>query len=127
MAWNNEHAIYPKFKVCTEQKDWGSSHKNFESISEKSCSAIWDAYREIGVVPDEDGILDITVSYDGLWQKRGFTSHNGMASVIDLITGFVVHFEVLSNFWGKCKIAEDNKNNDEEWKAKHAPKYQKNF
>ena len=37
-----------------------------------------------------------------------------MASVIDLLTGFIISFEVLSNFCGKCKMAEEQ-NYDDSW------------
>ena len=49
-----------------------------------------------------------------------------MASVIDLLTGAPIDFEVLSNFCFKCKIAEDHPEN-EEWKIKHAQNCTKNF
>ena len=103
-----------------------ASKKTFEEISQRMGPAIRKAYEEIGVTPDENGILDIAVSYDGSWQKRGYTSHNGMASVIDLMTGYPIDFEVLSNYCNKCRIAED-KNVSNEWKVKHAPNCQRNF
>ena len=34
--------------------------------------------------------LDITVSFDGTWQKRGHTSMCGVAAVRDVYTGLVV-------------------------------------
>lgn len=45
-----------------------------------------------------NNVIDITVSYDGTWHKRGHTSHNGVGIAIDLRTVFVVDFEVISNF-----------------------------
>ena len=47
--------------------------------------------------------LDIAVSYDGTWQKRGHTSHHDLGAAIDLVTGFVVDFEVMSNFCVACE------------------------
>ena len=91
----------------------------FQSISKRTHLAIRSAYQDIGIHPDENGNLDIAVSFDGSWQKRGFKSHNGMASVIDLLTGFIIDFEVLSNYCGKCKVAEEQ-SYDDDWKAKHA-------
>ena len=98
----------------------------FQSISKRTHLAIRSAYQDIGVHPDENGILDIAVSFDISWQKRGFKSHNGMASVIDLLTGFIIDFEVLSNYCGKCKVAEEQSYADD-WKAKHALNCEKNF
>ena len=59
------------------------------------------------------------MSFDGTGQKRGHSSHNGVASVLDLVTGFPVEFEILSNYCNKCKIAEGLPD-DAEWKAKHS-------
>ena len=61
-------------------------------------TAIFNAYSALGVQPDDQGILDIAVSYDGAWQRHGFSSHNGVGLVIDLLTGLPLDFEVLSNF-----------------------------
>ena len=49
------------------------------------------------------------VSYDGTWQKRGHSSHNGIA--IDILTGYVVDFEVLANL---CIYYEKQKQKEEE-------------
>ena len=84
------------------------------------------AYKEIGVVPDKDGVLGISVSFDGTWQKRGYSSHNGVASVIGMLTGFPIDFEVLSNYCNKCKIVEGLPD-DPEWKEKHKANCPKNF
>ena len=57
----------------------------------------------------DDGVLDIGVSLDGSWQKRGHSSYNGVASVIDLITGRPIDYKGLSHFCMKCSLAESNK------------------
>ena len=41
--------------------------------------------------------LDIHVSYDGTWMKRGYKSHIGVGFVIKCNTGFVVEYVILSN------------------------------
>lgn len=100
------------------------SMDTFRVMSETTDKAIFKAYKDVGVEPDEDGILNIAVSYDGAWQKRGYSSHNGVASVIDLLTGMPVDFEVLSNFCSKCDGKGDA---DAEWKEKHASSCSKNY
>ena len=67
---------------------------------------------------DKDGILDIAVSFNGAGQRRGHSSHNGMASVIDLLTGLPIDHEVICNFCHKCKIAA-HKPHDPVWRQKH--------
>lgn len=53
--------------------------------------------------PDEDGILDVEVSYDGTWMTRGHKSHIGIGFVIDVYTGIVLDFEVLCNYCIACE------------------------
>ncbi len=75
---------------------------------------------------DADAVINIRVSFDGTWQKRGFTSHYGIGVCIDLITGLVIDFEVLSSYCHACALKENarrEKNITEEeyntWKEKH--------
>lgn len=96
----------------------------FEDMSKKSNYEIRKAYGEVGVQPDSEGTLDIGVSFDGSWQKRGHTSHNGIGCTIDLLTGLPIDYEVLSNFSFKCKTSE---NKDAEWERKHKMNCPKNF
>ena len=100
--------------------------KNTCNDISKTSVASFNDYSELGVEPDDEGVLDIGVSFNE-WQKRGHSSHNGIASVIDLITGLPVDFEVMSNFCMKCSLAESNKSDNEDWKAKHALSCSKNF
>ena len=106
-----------------------ASKETFKVIVAETRQAIKDTYKDIGVVPDKDGVLDVSVSYDGSWQRRGHSSHNGMAAVIDLMTGLPIDFEVLSNFCLKCKISSENTPSEElnQWKAKHEPNCPRNF
>ena len=46
--------------------------------------------------------VDITVSYDGSWHKRGYTSMYKVAVVNDVYTGLVVDYVVLSKFCLAC-------------------------
>ena len=122
---------------CLSQNSYTSNHsklqnagkETFSIIVDETRQAIKEAYKEIGVIPDEDGILNIGVSYDGSWQRRGHSSHNGMAAVIDLMTGLPIDYEVLSNFCLKCKIADEKDDSEEldEWRAKHKQNCLKNF
>eukprot|EP00794_Sanderia_malayensis_P021449 gene21449-biopygen462 len=43
--------------------------KTFKSISVQSREMIKAAYADVGIKEDQDGILDIAVSYDGTWQR----------------------------------------------------------
>ena len=78
------------------------------------------------MVPDENGILNISIAFDGTWQRRGHFSHNGVGAVIELITGLPIDYEILRNFCLKGKIAEENPPN-EEAQEKHLQNCRKNF
>ncbi|GBN05174.1 hypothetical protein AVEN_230511-1 [Araneus ventricosus] len=57
---------------------------------------------------NDNDIIDIGVSYDGSWLTRGHTSNTGVGCVIDLLTGFVIDFEVMSNVCMKlCMRCEE--------------------
>ena len=56
---------------------------------------------------DPDDVVDITVSFDGTRQKRGFSSRQGVGSAIEAKTGLVVKFEVLSTFCHTCAMAKN--------------------
>ncbi|GFV76186.1 uncharacterized protein TNCV_4672751 [Trichonephila clavipes] len=46
--------------------------------------------------------VDITVSFDGSWQKRGYKSLYEIGVVIDLLISLVIDYEVLSKYCTEC-------------------------
>ncbi|KAH7960027.1 hypothetical protein HPB49_016268 [Dermacentor silvarum] len=46
---------------------------------------------------------NVAVSYDGFWMTRGHSSHIGVGAVIELFTGLVLDYVVLSNFCAGCQ------------------------
>lgn len=89
------------------------------------------AYSEIEGSLDHEGPMNIAVSYDGSWQKRGFTSKYGIGCIIEVITGLVVDYEVLSKYCRVCerKRTEINEESDEfeEWYLTHKHQCQANY
>jgi hypothetical protein len=65
-------------------------------------------------------VHDITCSCDGTWQKRGFSSHNGVCTVLTA-TGKVLDVEVMSTYCNYC--AKQKKTLNEAhftlWKRNH--------
>lgn len=89
-------------------------------------------YISDGLASADTDVIDISVSYDGTWQKRGHTSHNGIGVAIDMHTGYVVDFEVLSNICVTCEREqpkEETKNLKElqGFLKRHAPHCDKNY
>lgn len=75
--------------------------------------------------------IDLTVSYDGSWHKRGFTSKYGVGCCIDMTTGLVIDFEVLSKYCRSCEIMKtklkDKPIELENWMKKHKPNCEQNY
>ena len=57
-------------------------------------------------------VIDILSSYDGSWHKRGFTSIFGFGCVIDVLTGLVIDYEVLSKYCRMCVITGEDLGSD---------------
>lgn len=61
-------------------------------------------------VQENDGDKDVTAIFDGTWQRRGFSSLNGVLTAIAANTGKVVDVRVYSKFC-RCKNRLDNNHN----------------
>lgn len=73
----------------------------------------------------------VTVSCDGSWQRRGFSSKNGVATCLSVskkVPAKVLDTEVLSNHCDSCCKMENRKSDDDlrKWKEAHAGDCQKN-
>ena len=71
---------------------------------------------------DEDTLIDVCVSGDGTWHRRGFSSLNGVAIVIAHDTGKVLDYEVMSKYCYSCQYWEKQPTNSDAfqvWKATH--------
>ena len=82
---------------------------------------------------EADSVIDVSVSFDRTWSKRGFTANFGIAFAISSDTGEVLDYCVLSKTCDFCKQSEKLKKQDpekfEEWKKIHEERgeCQKNF
>lgn len=100
------------FCMCMNMKTMSSRTFNlYKNMLHSACTAfsekqLQNVRREVrnayGNFHDDD-IVNISVSYDGTWLTRGHTSQIGVGSVIDLLTGYVVDFEVLSKRCTQCE------------------------
>lgn len=89
------------------------------------------SYRELDPSLVGKDVIDIAVSFDGSWQTRGFSSKTGTACVVDLLTGYIVDFVVLSKFCHSCARAKKDldiaSQEYAQWKQDHAPECQANY
>lgn len=65
---------------------------------ELSRNIVRQRHEDIDPTLKEQSIINISVSYDGTWHKRGHTSIYGLGIVIDVLTGLVIDYEVLSKY-----------------------------
>ena len=71
-----------------------------------------------------DGVIDLTVSYDGSWMTRGNRSLYGIGCVIDVVTGLVLDFAVLLRYCQRYTYASTRYGGEataefRQWKASH--------
>ena len=80
-----------------------------KSIAEESMAKAAEEIVSLGQA-DENGIVDSSVSCDGTWQKRGYSSLNGVFTAISTDSGKIVDVECMSRF---CKICDRKKGQNE--------------
>ncbi|KYN50476.1 hypothetical protein ALC57_00113 [Trachymyrmex cornetzi] len=75
-------------------------------------------------------ITNISVSFDGSWPTRGHRSKHGIGCVIDVETGFVIDFDIMTKFCQLCVIAAsklgENTADYETWQQRHVDFCQQN-
>ncbi|KAG0727093.1 hypothetical protein GWK47_035360 [Chionoecetes opilio] len=116
--------LYAKYQD-TQRHILQKTEQKAKEVMEKTRDAVKRHY-----TPDQDGIYNIKVIYDGSWQKRGHTSKLAVGAVVEAHTGCVIDFETVSKFCEKCTKKENtkiSKKDMEEWKKGHKQKCQKNY
>ena len=77
-----------------------------------------------------DDVVDVAVSTDGTWQKRGHQSLFGIQAAISAVTGKVLDFEIQSRFCKECQSHGSWDRSTERfrlWKEAHAPTCSLNY
>ena len=110
---NNHHALANKLKDAAR------------TVAEASMSASADEAKQ------NDGTADISVSMDGTWQKRGFSSPNDVVVGVSTSNFKVLDVEIMSTTCKACSFKEDlrktNKVEYDKWKAIHEPSCNANY
>lgn len=71
---------------------------------------------------NDNDVIDVAVSFDGTWSRRGFSTNFGIGFVISTDTGEVLDYAVMSKMCEICKAGEKLRNNPEKyqkWKESH--------
>jgi hypothetical protein len=90
-----------------------------EDAFQEAAIAIRRIYSSVNTKPDD--VLDICVSFDWTWHKRGHSSHYGVGIAIEVESGLIIDAQVLSNFCVGCKRAPPPESDPKflDWKANH--------
>ena len=89
-----------------------------------------EAGNEIYKAAHSSGVAETSVSGDGTWHKRGYSSLHGIVNVISMETGKVLDTEVLTQFCKQCSLQEKDRSDEIkycQWRAEHEPKCRANF
>ena len=93
------------------------------SAAQDSMKSAADEIRnlKLGKENDINDVAQCRVSLDGTWQKRGYSSLNGVVTVIATDSGKCIDTDVLSKHCNSCKIWEREKDSPQydEWKESH--------
>ncbi|GFW35138.1 uncharacterized protein TNCV_5067031 [Trichonephila clavipes] len=105
-------------KLCTNETEPSASERKI--ATRETCEhSMAEAVRE--AVDENDGKRDLAVAVDGSWQKRGFSSKNGLVTVTSVDTGKVIDVEVFSKHCiclNKTKHLQNCKRNFEGYSGK---------
>ncbi|KAJ8034121.1 hypothetical protein HOLleu_20831 [Holothuria leucospilota] len=88
--------------------------------------------RAVAVGGEDSGeeVINLPVTFDGTWAKRGFTSNYGVGVVISADTGEVLDREVLSKICDECNMKNQMDKEGEDyklWWEGHKNRCTKNF
>lgn len=98
MSYNNHNGV-----IATQAK----------VIGERSMKAEADKVRQTHETEqDAEGILNVDVSNDGSWQRRGFSSLNGVTTTMLKETGKCVDISILTKVCRRCQAWDNKKDID---------------
>lgn len=112
-----------KFMNMPPPMDKKSYRKSFTRLyrayTKASRNSLSNAASQAVGTRDENGVADVMASFDGTWQRRGYSSLNGV--VVAISSGKVVDYEVLAKVCMQCRYWSKKKKGDEynEWKLHH--------
>ncbi|XP_032238287.2 uncharacterized protein LOC5512949 [Nematostella vectensis] len=98
-----------------------NSRTLLKHVKEIATKSMGDSAKELKA-DTSDGPTNCGASFDGTWQRRGFSSLNGCVTGISIDTGKVLDVEALTVSCKQCKLHDHLDKDSEEyslWKADH--------
>lgn len=121
----NMNVLHHKTYSKHQKEIQDSSIKKYEELLEKTRKEVHRFLEEKN--PGLPEVKEVTVTVDGSWAKRGFTSKYGFVSAIEYETGMVVDHVTLSKWCKVCAMEEGKGRDRKDWWPEHASKCEKNF
>ena len=118
-AWNTHTThLYRAHKSAIEKHLDETRNELYEQLTEDK--------PEIG---DRDEPIDVAVTFDGTWSKRGHTANYGFGFVISVDTGKVLDYGFRSKICWECNNQRFDPNSQEyqQWYESHNEHCSKNF
>ena len=86
-------------------------HPLYIESAEQSMKAAADDIRKelLGDDYDEETTVDVDISADGSWQKKGFSSLNGLITIISLLNGKCLAYDAMTKKCKSCEVWESQK------------------
>ena len=108
------------------QKSYDEAVKNMMNAAKSvALDTMNDAVNDIKRLTssNDDRLYDASVSCDGSWQKRGYSSLNGVVTAITMDTGKIIDCEAMSRICKECNLKKplklSNPSAYDEWKMTH--------
>ena len=79
-----------------------------EEVMLEACQEL----HELEKTNNADDVLDVAVSCDGTWQRRGYSSLNGVVAALSMKTGKIVDVEAMNCSCKACYLKIDLALND---------------
>ena len=96
--------LSPPMNKTAFKKTMTRLYNSYKRVTQDNMSQVAESVRK-SFMKDEynqDEIVNIDASFDGTWQKRGFSSLNGIVTVISNDAGKCIDFHVLSKKCSGC-------------------------
>ena len=90
-------------------------HQAYQSQSQVSMQSAATEIRKVHLEEEftENSVVDIAISADGSWQRRGYSSLNGLVTVISVGSGQCIDVDVMTKICKSCEAMEKKKDEEE--------------
>ena len=101
--------ICPPMNISAYKKTEGELYENYKKAAQGNMKEATRDVRKnkLKETFSEDQVVDIDASFDGTWQKRDYSSLNGVVTVISKDSGKCIDYRIMSK---KCSVCSSWQN-----------------